>query len=96
MEQYRHDHSDAASELDRVICGRLPEGWDTAVPTWREGESVSGRDAGGATAQRSGNGAPRARGWLRGRVAIHQDLHQRRRDYQWRRLVRLKHPLWGA
>jgi len=49
LERYRHEHPDAASELERVVSGRLSEGWDAALPVWREGESVSGRDAGGAT-----------------------------------------------
>ena len=48
LEQYRDDYPEVASEFDRVASGRLPDGWEESLPSWPEGESVSGRDAGGA------------------------------------------------
>lgn len=47
--EYHQDHPDVAAELDRVVSGRLPDGWEALLPVWSEGPSVSGRDAGGAT-----------------------------------------------
>ena len=48
LDRYREDYPEVASEFDRVVSGRLPEGWDDSLPTWQEGDAVSGRDAGGA------------------------------------------------
>lgn len=49
MENYRRNYPEVAIEFDRVVAGGLPDGWEDALPEWREGAAVSGRDAGGAT-----------------------------------------------
>jgi len=47
VDNYREAHPDLAAEFGRVISGRLPDGWEDALPVWSFGDSVSGRDAGG-------------------------------------------------
>lgn len=49
LDRYRQSHEEAALEFDRTIEGRLPAGWESALPRWQVGERVSGRDAGGQT-----------------------------------------------
>ncbi len=48
FDRYSVEHADLAMEMERVVSGRLPDGWETYLPQWEEGETVSGRDAGGA------------------------------------------------
>ena len=47
VDNYREAHPELAADLVRVISGRLPDGWEDALPVWNFGDSVSGRDAGG-------------------------------------------------
>jgi transketolase len=49
LDAYRLDHPETASEFERTIEGRLPDGWESALPVWPAGTSISGRDAGGQT-----------------------------------------------
>jgi transketolase len=32
FERYRNDHPDEAFEFERIVSGKLPDGWDTGVP----------------------------------------------------------------
>lgn len=48
LNDYRSMHPDLANEFARVVSGRLPDGWEEALPVWDQG-TISGRDAGGAT-----------------------------------------------
>jgi transketolase len=48
LERYRADFPELAAELERVSDGRLPEGWESSVPTFPAGEKVATRKAGGA------------------------------------------------
>jgi transketolase len=45
--RYRATHEEAAAELERRLAGRLPDGWETTVPTFRAGESMATRAASG-------------------------------------------------
>ena len=49
LDSYRLDHPETASEFERTIEGRLPDRWESALPVWPAGTSISGRDAGGQT-----------------------------------------------
>jgi transketolase len=48
FETYRREHPDLADELLRVTEGRLPPGWDEALPTFAPGEALATRKASGA------------------------------------------------
>ena len=48
FEAYRKAHPDLAAELERVISGELPKGWDHDVPTFATGDKpIATRSAGG-------------------------------------------------
>ena len=38
LSAFRDEHADAAAELDLVIGGKLPDGWDAGVPTFDPGD----------------------------------------------------------
>jgi transketolase len=44
---YEREHPALAAEWNRRVAGRLPEGWDSALPTWKAGEKVATRVAAG-------------------------------------------------
>ncbi len=48
LEAYRKAHPDLAAELDRVLAGELPKGWDAELPTFKTSDKpVATRAAGG-------------------------------------------------
>ncbi len=47
LQAYRAAHPNDAVEFDRRISGHLPDGWDTALPTFEEGKPVATRNASG-------------------------------------------------
>ena len=50
MAAYRVDYADLAAELERRLAGKLPEGWETAVPTFPADEKgMATRVASGKT-----------------------------------------------
>jgi transketolase len=48
LEAYREAHPDLAAELERLVRGDLPDGWDEDLPTWEIGEQLATRKASGA------------------------------------------------
>jgi transketolase len=48
FEAYRRDHPDLAAELERMLAGRLPEGWDAGLPTFETGTKQATRKSSGA------------------------------------------------
>lgn len=48
FEAWRAANPERAELLDRILEGRLPEGWEEALPTFEEGKSVATRAASGA------------------------------------------------
>ncbi len=47
LEAYREAHPDLAAEFDRRAEARLPDGWDTDLPTFEVGEQIATRKASG-------------------------------------------------
>jgi transketolase len=47
MDAYRQDHPAEAAELERVVAGRLPDGWEQAVPVFEPGEKIATRASAG-------------------------------------------------
>jgi len=48
FEAYRKAHPDLAAELERVLAGELPKGWDQDIPTFTTGDKpIATRAAGG-------------------------------------------------
>lgn len=47
LDSYRLEHPGLASELDRRLAGRLPEGWDAELPRFEEPGSLATRAASG-------------------------------------------------
>ena len=48
FEAYRRAHPDLAAELERVIAGELPKGWDRDIPTFATSDKpIATRSAGG-------------------------------------------------
>jgi transketolase len=58
FEAYRAEHPDLAAELERILAGRLPEGWDAEVPK-------KGPDAGMIATRKASNEVIQ---WVAGRV----------------------------
>ncbi|HZJ08392.1 MAG TPA: transketolase, partial [Trueperaceae bacterium] len=48
FERYRAEHKEAAAELERVMAGRLPEGYAADLPSFEPGEKVATRKASAA------------------------------------------------
>ncbi|UVO51559.1 transketolase [Sphingomonas sp. SUN019] len=47
-EKYRTEHADLARELDALMGGTLPDGWDADIPVFEaDAKGVASRDAGG-------------------------------------------------
>jgi len=44
---WRQQHPERAQTLDRVVAGRLPDGWEDSLPTFEEGAAVATRSASG-------------------------------------------------
>jgi transketolase len=47
MDAYAAEHPELAEELERVTAGRLPEGWEAALPRFPAGESLATRASAG-------------------------------------------------
>src|SRR5690606_2707526 len=47
FEAYRAAHPELADELERVLDGDLPEGWDADLPTFETGTKLATRSASG-------------------------------------------------
>ncbi len=48
MEAYRRDHPELAAQLAHLLAGELPEGWESALPTFpADAKGVASRDASG-------------------------------------------------
>jgi transketolase len=47
FERYQADHPDQAAEFERVIAGRLPDGWGDALPNFAPGSRIATRVSGG-------------------------------------------------
>jgi transketolase len=47
LERYRADEPERAAEFERVMAGRLPDGWRDALPTFQPGTKVATRVSGG-------------------------------------------------
>jgi transketolase len=45
LDAYTKDHADLAAELRRRLDGRLPEGWDQGLKTYRPGDELATRNA---------------------------------------------------
>ena len=43
--QWRSEHPQRAAQLDRLVAGELPEGWDSNLPVFEEGKAVATRKA---------------------------------------------------
>lgn len=48
FEAYRQEHPDLAEEFERVMAGRLPEGWDADLPRYEAGHEEATRKSSGA------------------------------------------------
>jgi transketolase len=46
-ESYRTAHPELSVELDRVLAGRLPDGWDADLPSFKVGDKIATRVAAG-------------------------------------------------
>jgi transketolase len=51
LKAYARAYPQEAQELSRVLRGELPQGWDTALPSWAPGQMVATRAASGETLQ---------------------------------------------
>jgi transketolase len=48
LQKYRTEHADLATEVDAIINGTLPDGWDAEIPTFEaDAKGIASRDAGG-------------------------------------------------
>ncbi|GHF74973.1 transketolase [Streptomyces thermodiastaticus] len=54
LAEWRDAQPERAALLDRVLAGKLPEGWEDAVPVFEEGKSVATRAASGKVLQALG------------------------------------------
>jgi len=58
LAEYREAHPELAAEWERRMAGRLPEGWDTALPRWEPGETLATRAASGKALTALGGRVP--------------------------------------
>ncbi|MGW7278836.1 transketolase [Streptomyces sp. NPDC054844] len=54
LAEWRGDQPERAGLFDRVVAGRLPEGWEDALPVFETGKSVATRAASGKVLQALG------------------------------------------
>ncbi|WND33800.1 transketolase [Streptomyces sp. BB1-1-1] len=54
LAEWRADQPERAGLFDRVVAGRLPEGWEDALPVFEAGKSVATRAASGKVLQALG------------------------------------------
>jgi transketolase len=54
LDKWRGANPERAELFDRVVAGRLPEGWEDAVPVFEEGKSLATRAASGKVLQALG------------------------------------------
>ncbi|MEV1022601.1 transketolase [Streptomyces sp. NPDC050264] len=54
LTEWRADNPERAKLFDRVVAGRLPEGWEEALPTFETGTGVATRAASGKVLQALG------------------------------------------
>jgi transketolase len=47
FDAYAAAHPEEAAELERVVAGRLPEGWEATIPQFEPGESIATRASAG-------------------------------------------------
>jgi transketolase len=47
FDAYAAEHPEEAAELERVVAGRLPDGWEAAIPEFEPGESIATRASAG-------------------------------------------------
>lgn len=63
LAEYRSTHPDLAKEVDAILSGTLPDGWDADIPTFEaDAKGVASRDAGGKVLNAIANKMP----WLIG------------------------------
>src|SRR5256886_85550 len=55
---YRHAHPDLAAELERRLAGRLPDGWDAALPGFDPTDAQATRAASGKVLNAIASGLP--------------------------------------
>ncbi|MFJ9588992.1 transketolase [Streptomyces acidicola] len=58
LDEWRGTNPERAQLFDRVVAGRLPEGWEQALPVFEEGASVATRAASGKVLQTLGTVIP--------------------------------------
>lgn len=46
--RYRQDYADVAAELEQALSGQLPDGWQSALPTFAPGKGDATRNSAGA------------------------------------------------
>ncbi|MYW67765.1 transketolase [Streptomyces sp. SID8379] len=54
LAEWRNAHTDRAQTLDRILAGRLPEGWEQSLPAFETGSKVATRAASGKVLQALG------------------------------------------
>ncbi|PTM99794.1 transketolase [Streptomyces sp. VMFN-G11Ma] len=54
LDKWRGANPERAELFDRIVAGRLPEGWESALPVFEEGTSVATRAASGKVLQALG------------------------------------------
>jgi transketolase len=63
LEKYRAAHPDLAKEVDAILTGALPEGWDADIPTFEaDAKGIASRDSSGKVLNAISNRMP----WLVG------------------------------
>ncbi|WP_049564209.1 transketolase [Streptomyces sp. SBT349] len=58
LAEWRRANPERAAEFDRISAGRLPEGWEKALPVFDEGGSVATRKASGSVLKELGAVVP--------------------------------------
>ncbi|MGW7384200.1 transketolase [Streptomyces sp. NPDC054794] len=58
LDEWRGARPERAELFDRIVAGRLPEGWEDALPVFEEGRSVATRAASGKVLQSLGAVVP--------------------------------------
>ena len=59
---WRNEFPELGAQFDEALSGKLPKGWDSALPTWKKGESLATRAAGGKVLEAASKTIP----WLVG------------------------------